>query len=277
MSLQEQRCERRRQRQRVDRRDHGRDRDRQRELPIELPGEAADEGQRHEHRNQHQRDGDDRSGHLAHRTVGCVSRRKSFLDIPFDVLDHDDGVIDHDADRQHQPEQAERIDREAEQIHHGEGADDRNRNGDQRNDRRAPCLQEDDDDEYDQRHRFQQRMHHGLDRGANELGRIVDDTEIDAVRHVLLDLRHDRANVVGNFERVRPRRLKHANADRRFVVEQRAQRVFGCAEFHAPDIAQAGDLAVLARLHDDIAELFLTGEPALRVDRQLQVDLRQAR
>ena len=45
-------------------------------------------------------------GHLAHRPVGRLARRQPCLDVALDVLDHDDGVVDHDADRQHQAEQA---------------------------------------------------------------------------------------------------------------------------------------------------------------------------
>ena len=35
-----------------------------------------------------------------------LARRQPGRDVALDVFDHDDGVIDHDADRQHQPEQA---------------------------------------------------------------------------------------------------------------------------------------------------------------------------
>ena len=40
--------------------------------------------------------------------------RKPGLDVALDVLDHDDGVVDHDADRQHQSEQRQIVEREAE-------------------------------------------------------------------------------------------------------------------------------------------------------------------
>ena len=36
------------------------------------------------------------------------------LDVVLDRLDHDDRVVDHEADREHEPEQRERVDREAE-------------------------------------------------------------------------------------------------------------------------------------------------------------------
>ena len=58
---------------------------------------------------------------------------------------------------------------------HGERADDRHRHRQQRNDRGAPGLQEQDHHQHHQHHRFEQRVHHRLDRGADELRRVVDD------------------------------------------------------------------------------------------------------
>ena len=51
------------------------------------------------------------------------------VQVALDVLDHDDGVVDHDADRQHQAEQRQRVEREADRRHHREGADQRHRDG----------------------------------------------------------------------------------------------------------------------------------------------------
>jgi hypothetical protein len=94
------------------------------ELAIELAGQAGDEGERHEHGDEHEPNRNDRPRDLAHGLVRRLARGKPFLDVAFDVLDDHDRVIDDDADRQHEAEQGERIDREAERIHHGEGADD---------------------------------------------------------------------------------------------------------------------------------------------------------
>ena len=70
-----------------------------------------------------------------------------------------------------------------------EGADHRHRHGEQRNDRGAPGLQEQDDDQHHERDRFEQRVHHRFDRGAHELRRVVDDLVVDAIGHCLLDAR----------------------------------------------------------------------------------------
>ena len=79
-----------------------------------------------------------------------LKRRQSGLELALDILDHDDRVVDDEADRQHHAEQAQHVEREAEDLHHRQRRDQRHGNGDRRNDRRAPALQEDEDDEHDE-------------------------------------------------------------------------------------------------------------------------------
>ena len=122
-------------RQRVERRDDHRHGDGDGELLVELAGDAGNEGGGHEHRGQDQGDGDHRPGDLVHRLEGRVARRQPVLDVVLDRLDDDDGVVDDDADRQHQAEQRQRVDREPEQREDGEGADQRHRHREQRNER----------------------------------------------------------------------------------------------------------------------------------------------
>ena len=59
-----------------------------------------------------------------------------------DVLQHDDGVVHDDADGQHQPEQGQVVQREAHQLHDGEGADQRHRHVDHGQEQGLPVLQE---------------------------------------------------------------------------------------------------------------------------------------
>ncbi len=208
---------------------------------------------------------------LLHRLVGRLARRETLGDVALDVLDDHDRVVDHDADGEHQPEQAERIDGKTEEVEERERADDRHRHRHQRNDRGAPGLQEQDDDEHDERGRLQQGSDDRLDGGAHELGGVVDDLVVHALGHGPLDLRHGGAHVVGDLDRVRAGRGEHADRHGGLVVEQRAQRVFGRAELDARDVAQPRDGAAVA-LEDDFAELLLALQAALRVDRELQID-----
>jgi hypothetical protein len=83
------------------------------------------------------------------RRVASIGREPA-LDVPLDVLHHDDRVVDDDADREDEAEERQRVQREPEAEHHGEGPDQRHRNGDERDDRRAPRLQEHHHDEDDQ-------------------------------------------------------------------------------------------------------------------------------
>ena len=155
--------------------------------------------------------------------------------------------------------------------HQRERADDRHRYREQWNDGRAPGLQEQDHDDHHQQDRLAERLDHGLDRIAHEAGRVIHDAVVDALGEPLLELRHGLAHVVRELERVRPGRLEDRDGDRRLVVEQAAQRIVGCAQLDPSDIGQARDRAVFRGLDDDLAELFLGGQPALSVHRELEV------
>ena len=100
---------------------------------------------------------------LPHRPVGRLPRRDVLLrHDALDVLDHHDGVVHHDADGEHQPEEREGVDREAEQLESQEGADDAHRHRQHRDQRRPPALEEEEDHQRHQHHRLDQRDHHLL-------------------------------------------------------------------------------------------------------------------
>ena len=197
--LEQQRGERRRKRQRIERRDRRRHRDGDRELQVELAGNAGDEGRRHEHGDQHQRDRDDRRPDLVHGQMRRRIGRQPSGDVALDILDHDDRIVDDDADRQNEAEQRQHVEREAGGVEHRQRADQRNRDRHDRHDRHAPRLQEDDDDDDDQQHRLEDGLVDLLDRLGDELGRIVDDVVAQPLRevagqllHLVLDLRRPR-------------------------------------------------------------------------------------
>ena len=50
--------------------------------------------------------------------LAAVDRRQPVRDVALDVFHHDDGVVHHDADGQHQAEQRQRVDAEAQHEHH---------------------------------------------------------------------------------------------------------------------------------------------------------------
>ena len=172
----EKRREHRRERQRVEQRDRDRAGDRQRELLVELARRAREERDRNEHGEQHERRRQHGAGDLAHRLARALERRHPLLlDEARDVLDHDDRVVDDETGRERQPEERERVDREPEHLHQEERADQRDRDRERRDQRRAPVLQEQEDDEHDERDRDQQRRHDFFDRLADESRRVERD------------------------------------------------------------------------------------------------------
>ena len=78
------------------------------------PAIAAHEGDRHEHRDDRERRRRDGEADL----VGALARRRvvvlPHLHVAHDVLAHHDRVVDQDADREREPEQRHRVQREAE-------------------------------------------------------------------------------------------------------------------------------------------------------------------
>ena len=269
--LQQQGREGRRERKRDDQRDHRGGRDRHGELAIEDSRNAGDEGGRHEHRHEDEADGDQRAGHLTHRVVRGVARRQAVADMALHRLDDDDGVVDDDADREHQREERQRVDREAECQLDREGADQADRNGDDRNDRGAPRLEEDEDDDDDQDDRLDQCVLHRLDRGLDIFGRVVGDRIMEARREIArggLDLGE---HPLGGVQRVRAGLLDDRERDAAASAEIAANAVILAAELDPADVADAGDRARhRIGLDDDIGELGRIGEPALNLDRKLE-------
>ena len=101
---------------------------------------------------------------------------------------------------------------------------------------------------------------------------IVDDLVGHALGHVLRQLSHGGADLVGDLERVGAGRLEDGDGDGGLVVEQRAEGIFAGAELDAGDVAQARDGAVGRGADDDVAEFLRRGQPALRVDGNLVID-----
>ena len=62
------------------------------------------------------------------------------LDPAFNVLHHNDCVVHHDADRQHEPKQGKIIETKSQPCHKRKCADDRNGNRHQWNERGPPVL-----------------------------------------------------------------------------------------------------------------------------------------
>ena len=127
------RAEHRRQRQRNEAGDQDRHRDRHREFAEHAADDAAHQQHRDEHRDQREGDRENRERDLARALQRRVERLHAAFDVARDVLQHDDGVVDDEADRQRDRQQRDIVDRIAEHEHERAGADQRDRQRERRN------------------------------------------------------------------------------------------------------------------------------------------------
>jgi len=264
-------AERGRERERIEGRNDGRNRNRDGELLVELPGQPADERRRDEDRAQHQRGRDDGAGYFAHGAPGRLVRFQTKGDVSFDVFHDDNCVIDDNADSQHQAEERKIVDGKSQPEHDGEGPDQRHGHGRERDDGRAPRLQKENNNNHDQEDRFNQRVNDGLDGMPHEHGRIIDDRKIDALGKILFQFLHGVTDIGGKLQGVGAGQLEDGNRHRRFIIQQRAQRVTVRADLHAGHVLQKSFLSVGADLDNDLAEFLGGCEAALGVDLQFKI------
>ena len=253
---QQARAHHRRQGQRDEARDQHRPREREREFDEQLAGAPGRERHRRIDGHEGQRHRDHRETDFLHADEGCLARRHAVFDVAINVFEHDDGVVDHQTDREHQREQGQRVDREPQRIHQGASADQRNRNRHQRHDGRAQIAQEKQNHQGHQHHGLEDRRIHVLDRLVDEDGLVVRDAHFHAGRQILADARQFVLERVGDVERIGSRLLDHAQRDRGHAVEAYRGPIVERIDAHARQIVDA-HIAAVDVAHHDVAEFLL--------------------
>ncbi len=269
MRLEKNRAERRAQGERDEAGDHRRGSDGGRKLREKQARDPGDEGGRNEDGAERQRYGDQRAGHLVHRVVRGLARRQAERHVALDILDHHDGVVDDDADGQHQAEQRQVVDRGAERGEDRKGANQRDRDGDHRDDRRAPALQEQVDDADHEDDGDADRLDDFVNRLAHEGGRIIDVDVVETRRETLLELRHLVPHLVLHLDHIRARRGDDPEGGGRMAVGISDRAIVGGPHLDAADIANAGNMPLRVRLDNDVAELFGCRQSPQRFDADL--------
>ena len=192
----------RRERQRHEQRNCRRSRNRNRELLVEFARQSAHEQGRHEHGAQHQDDGDQGGPDLVHGPARRFERGIPLFQIALDILDHDDGIVDDNSDREHQSEKRQIVERIAQHGEHGESPHQRYRYRQHRNDRCAGLLQEHHDHQDYQHDRFQQCVQDGVDALRYEFGRIVDNAVFHPLREGFRKAGHRFLDPLGRLQSV---------------------------------------------------------------------------
>ena len=184
-----------------------------------------------------------------------------------DRLDHDDGVIDHQADGQHQAEQGQGVDGEAEQGKEHERAHQRHRHGQQRNERGPPALEEQEHHQDDQHQGLEQGMLDLLDALGHRQGGVQADHVVEIRRKPLLQVLHQRLGAVGRLDRVGARHLVEGDQGAGFAVEPPFHAVGLGAEFDPGHVGHAHHRAVRVGAQHHPAEILGRLQPALGAHR----------
>jgi hypothetical protein len=204
-------------------RDHARDENRHREGHCKLPEQAshhiAHEQQRDQHR--HQRDGerDDGEGDLLRALECCLQRPVAALEIARDVLDHDDGIVHHEAGCDHQRHQREIVDGKTGEIHEAERADQRQRHRHARNQGGAQVAQEKKDHQHHQADGEGELDLHVAHRGADGDGAIGQNGHVDGGRERSGELRQLALDTVDDLDHIGAGLALNVDDDRRHVVD----------------------------------------------------------
>ena len=271
--LEKDRAERRRERQGDEAREHDGQGDRHGKLAVELACDAAEEGDGDEDGGEHEHDGDECARDLLHGLLGrLVGAEALGAHETLDVLKHDDGIVDHDADRERHREERQRVEREAEEPEARHRADERHGHCEHRDERGAPVLQEDEDDEEHEDACLEQRVVDLVEGGAHEDRRVVGDDVVDLVFGELGGELDDAGlDGLGGRHGVGARLQVDADVDALRAVDVDAELVGALADFGRGDVLHAHELVGTVSLDDDVGELLGGEELTGRRDRVVEL------
>ena len=126
-----------------------------------------------------------------------------------DVFQHHDGVVHHEAGRDGQGHQGEIVQTVVQQIHHAEGSDQRQGDGNAGNERGAESAKKDKNHQDDQYDRYHEGELYVLDRSANCNCAVEYDIDIDRRRNGRLKKRQSGAHAIHGRDDVGARLPKH--------------------------------------------------------------------
>ncbi len=209
--------------------------------------DSAHQQQRNEYRDERDADGHDGEADFAGALERRLQRGESGLYVAVDVLQHDDGVVDHEAHRDGQRHQRQIVETVVEHIHHRCRAEQRQRNGDPGNDGGPGVAQEQEYHHHHQRDRQREREFHVVNGGLDGGGAIGNHVDLDRGRHRGERMRQQRFDALFRLDDIGAGLLvdQQQNAVAA-VLPGRQQRVLRTVDRDA-DVANAHRCAVLVR------------------------------
>src|SRR6185437_12596404 len=247
------------------------------ERAEEDAGDAGDGDQRDEDDNGGDGRAHQRLGDLLERGADGVGTALAGVAVEDDVLDHDDGVVDHQADRGREDAQAHQVEALAEGGHDHKGDEDGGGDDQAGNQRGAPVAQEQDHHDRGQDEADEDGVADAANGLADDGGLVVEGREGDAGRQRLLEVGHFGVDLVGDGHGVAQGlavdRQQHGG-----LAVGIHQRVDGLDR--GRDRGDVGDADGSARggaLDDDGADLGGVGDlPGDQAEEELMVALDQA-
>ena len=245
--------------------------------PAERVDEAlrvpVHERDRHEDDDERQRRRHHGKGDLARALDGCLEGSAPFLfDVPEDVLEHDDRIVDDDPDRERDREQRHVVQRGAHHVHQRERRDDGGRDR-QRGDEDGPDVaDEHHDDDGGEEAAEQQVLLERRDGRVDEPGVVARQRDGHVLRQRAPDRLQPPANALGHRDRV----LAHRPADIEHDGGVLAQPGGGGRAletvFRVPHVGHA-DRRPVHRGDRDAPEVASRVEPAERPQQELPLPL----
>ena len=218
------------------------------ELLEELPGDPRHETGRREDRDDGQRDRDHGEADFVGGFQRCAIGRLAHPHVAHDVLDLDDGVVDQDAGRQRDGEEADQVQRKSEHVHRPERREDRQRQRDRDDDGGADVAQEQQYDDDREDGAFEQGRNRGFIIALGEVHRGVDQLEVDVG---IGGLQHLDALLHGGGDDHVAGALGALDAERhhRFAVEAREGAAVGDGVGDGAEVVEANLAAAEQRNH----------------------------
>ena len=182
--------------------------------------------------------------------------------MPLDVLDHDDGIVNHQTGGKNDSEQCQRINRKSEQFDESKRANQRNRNRDRRNERGPPVLQEEEHHQHHKQDCLDQRSQHLANGIADERRGVESNVIFEPWRKALRQPRQFDPHGLVHVQGIGRRQLAHADSDcLESAVPQLSAVIFG-AQFGPPNIFHANQRSVAPGFENDVLKLRGLAQPA---------------
>jgi hypothetical protein len=215
-------------------------------------------------------DGQHGEADLARSLDGGLERRSAVLDVAVDVLHHDDGVVDHEADRDRQRHQRQVVEAEIEQVHRRAGSEQRERHGDARDERGPEIAQEQENDQHHEGDRQPERELHVGHRGADGRGAVENGLHLDRRRNPCSELRELVLDLVDRLDDVGAGLLEDRQDHARLIVLIGGHGAIDRLGHRLADVAHPYRRAVSIG-EDDVVELLGLGDLVVGGDREAEL------